>query len=134
MKTLIKAPRSRTSSPASLAARLVSRLVSRQAAGACLIVASAILAACGDGGSRIDAAATAPAPASGAPAPVAATPAPVAAPGSNEVPATAGDSPAAFFAFVKSMTASGDETSEPLSLPALKDAGDDGAEPQVVGA
>lgn len=132
MKTLIKAPRSRTSSPASLAARLVSRLVSRQAAGACLIVASAILAACGDGGSRIDAAATAPA--SGAPAPVAATPAPVAAPGLNEVPATAGDSPAAFIAFVKSMTASGDETSEPLSLPALKDAGDDGAEPQVVGA
>jgi hypothetical protein len=93
----------------------------RLTVGACLIVAATILTACGDGGRTAD-------PVANTPAPVAATPA------SNEVPATASDSPAAFFAYVKALAASGDESSEPLSLPALKDAGDDGAEPQLVGA
>lgn len=94
-----------------------------------LLVTAAVLAGCGGGGnsSSADAAAT-PAPAAGAP--VAGAPTATVA---TSVPANVSDSPSLFVAFVKALT-SGDETSEALTLPDLKEAGDDAAEPQVLGA
>lgn len=46
-------------------------------------------------------------------------------------PATAsvGDTPAGFVAYLKALTATGDDTGEPLKLPTLESIGDDSAEP-----
>lgn len=95
-----------------------------------LVIAASVMAGCGgggDGGSAVDPAA---APAPGTPAagsPVASSPS------SNSVPLTVSDSPNLFVAFVKALV-SGDETSEALSMPDVKETGDDAAEPQSLGA
>jgi hypothetical protein len=93
-----------------------------------LVIAASVMAGCGgDGGSAADPAA---APAAGTPA---AGTQVASSPSSNSVPLTASDSPSLFVAFVKTLT-DGDETSEALSVPDLKEAGDEAAEPQVLGA
>jgi hypothetical protein len=91
-----------------------------------LIVAASVLTGCGgDGGSAVDPNAAAPGGAGGTP--VAATPA------SNSVPASVSDSPSLFMAFVKTL-ATGDDSSEALTVPDLKEAGDETSEPQILGA
>ncbi len=101
-----------------------------------LVLASAVVAGCGDGGKTAESgAAASPAPVAATPAPVAAAPVagtPAATPATG-VPANISDSPSLFVAFVKALTST-DDTSEALTVPDLTEAGDDAAEPQVLGA